>query len=75
MLADWYRGNNFIDSKVLTQMDFKAERILVIFGASHSSALKHLFKSNPHFDVVDTHAWFAPKLDSKPAPSKHSNSD
>jgi len=66
MLTDWYRRNIMIYSKVLNQLDFKEERILVIFGAGHSSTLKHLFQSNPHFELVDTHAWLTPEKNSDP---------
>ncbi len=66
MLTDWYRRNIMIYSKVLTQLDFKEERILVIFGAGHNSTLKHLFQSNPHFELVDTHAWLTPEKNNAP---------
>jgi len=54
MLADWYRRNIKIYSKILTQLNFEEERILVVFGAGHNATLKHLLGSNPHFVVVDT---------------------
>ena len=53
LLADWYRRNIRIYANVLTALDWSEERILLIFGNGHSSTLKHLFASNPYFQVED----------------------
>lgn len=57
LLADWYRRNILIYSKVLNQLDFKENRILIIYGNGHSSTLRHLFESNPVFSVEETNKW------------------
>ena len=57
LVADWYRRNIMIYSKVLREVDYKEERILLIFGSGHAPTLKHLFQSNPHFKVVDANQW------------------
>lgn len=57
VLADWYRRNIKIYSKVLTQLDYKEERILIIYGNGHIPILRHLFESNPAFKVENTNKW------------------
>jgi Family of unknown function (DUF5694) len=57
LVGDWYTRNIKIYAKVLTQMDFKEQRILIIYGNGHVSILRHLFESNPVFKVVDTLKW------------------
>jgi hypothetical protein len=57
LLADWYRRNIMIYSKVLNQLDFKGKRILVIFGNRHASTLRHLFDSNPVFEIENANKW------------------
>lgn len=57
LLADWYKRNIKIYSKILTELDYKEERILIIFGNGHVPTLRHLFESNPAFKVEDTNKW------------------
>lgn len=57
LLADWYKRNIMIYSKILNQLDFKENRILIIYGNGHASTLRHLLQSNPVFEVEDTNKW------------------
>lgn len=57
LLADWYRRNIKIYSKVLTELDYKEDRILIIYGNGHIPILRHLIESNPAFKVEDTGKW------------------
>lgn len=57
LLADWYKRNIKILSKVLTQLDYKEERILIIYGNGHIPILRHFFESNPAFKVENTSKW------------------
>ena len=57
LLADWYKRNIKIYANVLTQLDYKEKRILIIYGNGHSSILRHLFESNPSFKVANTLEW------------------
>jgi hypothetical protein len=52
LVADWYRRNVMIYSKMLKWMDFKERRIVLIIGNGHVPILKHLFQSHGGFRVV-----------------------
>lgn len=55
--ADWYRRNIMIYTKIINQLSFDEQAIFLIMGADHIPILKHLFESNPHFEVADVEKW------------------
>lgn len=55
--ADWYRRNIMIYTKMINQLSFDEQAIFLIMGADHIPILKHLFESNPHFEVVEVNEW------------------
>lgn len=57
LTADWYRRNIYIYSKILNQIDYSEKSIFVVIGNDHVSILKHLFESNPFFEVMNTQKW------------------
>ena len=53
-VARWYRRNLRIFSNVLDLVSFeKEERILLIYGASHTWTLKQFFEDSPDFNYVE----------------------
>jgi len=57
LVADWYRRNIMIYTKMINQLTYNEDAIFLIIGADHVPTLKHLFNSNPYFEVVETKAW------------------
>lgn len=57
LLADWYRRNIMIYSKIINQLDYSEEAICLIIGADHVPIIKNLFQDNPHFNVIDASRW------------------
>lgn len=57
LTADWYRRNIKIYSKMITQLDYTENAIFLIMGNDHIPIIRHLFESNPYFEVVDTELW------------------
>lgn len=55
--ADWYRRNIMIYTKMINQLSFDEDAIFLIMGADHIPILKHLFQSNPNFEVADSMGW------------------
>jgi hypothetical protein len=55
--VDWYRRNIMIYTKMINQLSFDEEAIFLIIGADHIPILKHLFESNPYFEVVKASDW------------------
>lgn len=53
LVADWYRRNVMIYSKVLNWMDWSERRIVIVIGAGHVPILRHLFESHGSFRVVE----------------------
>lgn len=53
VVADWYNTNLHIYTNILRQTRSSDKAILVIFGQGHIPILKHLFESNPDFDVIE----------------------
>ena len=53
LVADWYRRNVMIFSKVLNWMDWSERRIVIVIGAGHVPILRHLFESHGSFRVVE----------------------
>lgn len=58
LTADWYRRNIYIYSKMINQLDYKEKSIFLLMGNDHIPIVRHLFESNPYFEVVDTKKWF-----------------
>ncbi len=52
LVAGWYKTNLYIYSNILRQIRPNDDKILVIFGQGHIPILKHLFSTNPDFEVV-----------------------
>jgi len=57
LTADWYRRNIKIYSKMIAQLDYSEKAIFLIMGNDHIPIIKHLFESNPYFEVIDTEKW------------------
>ncbi|MBK7811588.1 MAG: hypothetical protein IPI50_10155 [Saprospiraceae bacterium] len=57
LTVDWYRRNIKIYSKMIAQLDYKEEAIFLIMGNDHIPIIRHLFESNPYFEVMDTENW------------------
>jgi Family of unknown function (DUF5694) len=53
LVADWYRRNVQMYSKVLKWMTFGERRIVIIVGSSHVPILRHLFETHGGFRVVE----------------------
>ncbi|HYF70341.1 MAG TPA: DUF5694 domain-containing protein [Ohtaekwangia sp.] len=52
LVADWYDTNLHIYTNILRAIQPNDKTILVIFGQGHIPILKHLFESNPDFEVI-----------------------
>ncbi|WP_350290669.1 DUF5694 domain-containing protein [uncultured Croceitalea sp.] len=57
LTADWYRRNIYTYSKMINQLDYDEESIFLIIGNDHIPIIKHLFQSNPYFEVVSAQKW------------------
>ncbi len=57
IVAGWYRRNIMIYTKMINQLNYDESAIFLIIGADHVPTLKHLFESNPYFEVVDPKVW------------------
>ena len=57
LTVDWYRRNIKIYSKMIAQIDYSEKAIFLIMGNDHIPIIRHLFESNPYFEVVDTEKW------------------
>jgi len=53
VVAEWYATNLHIYTNILRQIEPSDKAVLVIFGQGHIPILKHLFESNPQFEVVE----------------------
>jgi hypothetical protein len=57
LLADWYRRNIMIYSKILVQLQPADKKVFLIIGNDHVPILRQLFEDNPFFVVEDTEKW------------------
>ncbi|MEO0734160.1 MAG: DUF5694 domain-containing protein, partial [Bacteroidota bacterium] len=57
ILADWYRRNIMIYTKMINQLTYEEEAIFLVIGSDHIPILRDLFTQNPHFEVVDPADW------------------
>lgn len=57
LTVDWYRRNIKIYTKMINQLDYTEKAIFLIIGNDHIPILRHLFESNPYFEVMDTEKW------------------
>lgn len=57
LTADWYRRNIKIYAKIIAQLDYSEQAIFLIIGNDHVPIIRHLFESNPWFEVVPTGDW------------------
>lgn len=55
--ADWYRRNIMIYTKMINQLSFDEDAIFLIMGGDHIPIIRHLFQSNPNFEVIDPGEW------------------
>lgn len=53
LVANWYSTNLHIYTNILRAIQPSDKSIMVLFGYGHVAILKHLFESNPAFDVVE----------------------
>lgn len=59
LTADWYRRNIYTYSKMINQLDYSEKAIFLIIGNDHIPIIRHLFESNPYFEVVNVQEWLA----------------
>lgn len=52
LTATWYKRNLYIFTNILRKTSKQDKAYLLLIGAGHAYILKHLFESNPHFEVV-----------------------
>jgi len=57
LTADWYRRNIYIYSKMINQVDYSEKSIFLLMGNDHIPIIRHLFESNPYFEVMNTEEW------------------
>ena len=57
LTVDWYRRNIKIYSKMIAQLDYSEKAIILIMGNDHIPIIRHLFNSNPYFEVIPTENW------------------
>lgn len=57
LTADCYRQKIKIYSMMIAQLDYNEKAIFLIMGNDHIPIIKHLFESNPYFDMIDTQKW------------------
>ena len=57
LTIDWYRRNILIYSKMIAQLDYTEKAIFLLIGNDHVPIIRHLFESNPYFEVVATEKW------------------
>lgn len=53
LVANWYSTNLHIYTNILRAIRPSDKSIMVLFGYGHITILKHLFESNPDFEIVD----------------------
>lgn len=53
LVAGWYNTNLHIYTNILRAIHPGDKAIMVLFGYGHIPILKHLFESNPKFEVID----------------------
>lgn len=53
LVANWYSTNLHIYTNILRAIRPTDKAIMVLFGYGHITILKHLFESNPRFEVVE----------------------
>ena len=57
LTADWYRRNIYTYSKMINQLDYSEKAIFLLIGNDHIPIIRHLFESNPYFEVMDVEKW------------------
>lgn len=57
LTTDWYRRNIYIYSKMINQLNYEENSIFLLLGNDHIPIIRHLFESNPYFEVVDVEKW------------------
>jgi Family of unknown function (DUF5694) len=53
VLSDWYQRNFRIFANLVRVIDSPEDRVLVMFGSSHSANLRELVQSSPDLEVVE----------------------
>lgn len=53
LVADWYSTNIHIYTNILRIVKPTDKRVIVLFGQGHIPILKHLFSTNPQFEVIE----------------------
>ena len=57
LTTDWYRRNIKIYTKMINQIEYTEDAIFLLMGNDHIPIIRHLFESNPYFEVVPTNNW------------------
>ena len=57
LTTDWYTTNIMIYAKMLSQLDYNENAIILIIGGDHIPIIRQMFQENPYFEVVDAEKW------------------
>lgn len=57
LTVDWYRRNIMMYSKMIAQLNYSEHAVFLIVGNDHVPIFRHLFQSNPYFEVVPCYQW------------------
>ncbi|MEL6142477.1 MAG: DUF5694 domain-containing protein, partial [Bacteroidota bacterium] len=57
LLIEWYRRNIMIYGKIINQLDYTEDGMLLIMGGDHIPILKSFFRDIPFFEVVHVNEW------------------
>ncbi|MEO0625932.1 MAG: DUF5694 domain-containing protein [Bacteroidota bacterium] len=57
LTADWYRRNIMMYTKMINQLDYTEDAILLVVGSDHVPIISSLFEANPYFEVVHPEEW------------------
>jgi len=53
LIADWYKTNLYIYTNALNIIENGDSKLLLVIGQGHIPILKHLFSTNPDFEIIE----------------------
>ena len=57
LMAEWYRRNIMIYTKMINQLDYAENAIFLLMGSDHIPVIASFFESNPYFKVMNAEDW------------------
>ena len=57
LMAEWYRRNIMIYTKMINQLDYSENAIFLLMGSDHIPVIASFFESNPYFKVMNAEDW------------------